>query len=150
MATLLSANAFVAGACVVVGAFLLMIGVVNLMSGFASRGWDEISGEVIESRFTLARSNRVHWKVEIRYRYTVEGLTYEGDQFGFWKHRRFFSQQAAERVVAMYPKGRIVTLFVSPSDRSCAVIEPGISWRAAMPVLSGAVLAAFGVASLLH
>jgi uncharacterized protein DUF3592 len=105
MATLPSVNAFAASAWVVVGAFFIIVGVVNLMSGLASRGWDAVSGEVIESRFTLARSQRVSWKVEIRYRYTVEGLTYEGDRFGFWKGWRFFSQRAAERVVAMYPKG---------------------------------------------
>ena len=132
------------------GAFFVVIGIVGLMDGLASQGWDAVSGKIIESRFSLARSRRVYWVVEIRYRYTVEGLTYEGDRVGFWKGRRFWSPGAAERLVTMYPKGRIVTLFVSPSDRSLAVIEPGVGWSAAMPFLSGGVLAAFGIASLLH
>jgi len=133
-----------------VGAFFVVIGIVGLMDGLASRSWDAVSGEIIESRFSLARSQRVYWVVEIRYRYTVEGLTYEGDRVGFWKGRRFWSPGAAERLVTMYPKGCIVTLFVSPSDRSLAVIDPGVGWSAAMPFLSGGVLAAFGIASLLH
>jgi len=110
--------------------------------------WDAVSGEIIESRMWIRRPS--HWAVEIRYRYTVEGLTYEADRVGFWKARRFWSLGAAERLVTMYPKGRIVTLFVSPSDRSLAVIEPGVGWRAAVPFLSGGLLAAFGIASLLH
>ena len=132
------------------GAFFVVIGIAGLMDGLASRSWDAVSGEIIESRFSLARSQRVYWVVEIRYRYTVEGLTYEGDRVGFWKGRRFWSPGAAERLVTMYPKGCIVTLFVSPSDRSLAVIDPGVGWSAAMPFLSGGVLAAFGIASLLH
>jgi len=150
MGSLLSVDAFVAGAWVVVGVFFVLVGVVALKDGLASRGWDAVSGEIIESRFTLARSQRVRWLVEIRYRYTVEGLTYEGDRFGFWKDWTFSSQRAAERVVTMYPKGRIVTLFVSPLDRSLAVIEPGVGWRAVMPVVVGSLLAAFGIASLLR
>jgi len=101
-----------------VGAFFVVIGIVGLMDGLASRGWDAVSGKIIESRFSLARSRRVYWVVEIRYRYTVEGLTYESDRVGFWKGRRFWSPGAAERLVTMYPKGRIVTLFVSPSSLS--------------------------------
>ena len=150
MATLPSVDTFVGGACVLVGALFLVIGVVDLIGGLASRGWDAVSGEIIESRFRLARSQRVHWEVDIRYRYTVEGRTYEGDRFGFWKGRTFWSERAAEYVVTMYPKGRIVTLFVSPSDHSCAVIEPGIGWRVVMPFFSGGALAAFGIVSILR
>jgi uncharacterized protein DUF3592 len=132
-----------------VGAFFLMIGVMELIGGLASRRWDAVSGEIIESRFTLARWQRVHWEVEIRYRYTVEGRTYEGDRFCFGTGMAFSSRRAAEHAVTMYPKGRIVTLFVSPSDRSRAVIEPGVGWRAAMPFLSGGLLVALGIASIL-
>lgn len=150
MATLLSVDGFVAGAWVVVGAFFVIVGVVGVVGGLASRGWDAVSGEIIESRFRLSRWQHIGWEVEIRYRYTVEGFTYEGDQFGFWKRSTFSSQHAAERVVTMYPKGRIVTLFVSPSDRSRSVIEPGVSWRAAMPLLSGGLLTAYGIATLVR
>jgi hypothetical protein len=150
MATLLSVDAVVAGAWVVVGAFFVIVGVVGLMSGLASRGWDAVSGEIIESRFRLSRWQHIGWEVEIRYRYTVEGFTYEGNQLGFWKRSTFSSQRAAERVVTRYPKGSIVTVFVSPSDRSRSVIERGVSWRAAMPLLSGGLLTAYGIVTLLR
>jgi hypothetical protein len=150
MATLLSVDAVVAGAWVVVGAFFAIVGVVGLMSGLASRGWDAVSGEIIESRFRLSRWQHIGWEVEICYRYTVEGFTYEGNQLGFWKRSTFSSQRAAERVVTKYPKGSIVTLFVSPSDRSRSVIERGVSWRAAMPLLSGGLLTAYGIVTLLR
>jgi uncharacterized protein DUF3592 len=120
------------------------------MDGLASRGWDAVSGEIIESRFRLSKWRHVGWEVEIRYRYTVEGFTYEGDQLSFWKRSSFSSQRAAERVVTMYPKGNLVTVFVSPSDRSRSVIDPGVSWRVAMPLVFGGLMTALGIATLLR
>jgi len=109
-----SANAFVAGAYGVPGAFFLTVGLVNLIGGLASRSWDAVSGEIIESRVEY-RWFGWSWTAEILYRYTVEGLTYEGDAYGFGKRLWFASRGAAERGVSMYPKGRIVRLLVSPS-----------------------------------
>jgi len=133
-----------------VGALFFMIGVMELIGGLASRDWDAVSGEIIESRFTLTRWQRVNWEVEIRYRYTIEGRTYEGDRFCFGTGMTVYSLRAAERAVTTYPKGRIVTLFVSPSDRSRAVIEPGVGWRVAMPFLAGGLLIALGIGSILR
>jgi len=108
-----------------------------------------VSGEIIESRMWVRRPS--NWAVEIRYRYTIGGLTYQGDRFGFGKLTRasFVTQAEAERAVTTYPKGRIVTLLVSPSDRSSAVIEPGIGRAAVIMCFTGAVLATGGLAAIL-
>src|SRR5258705_8213309 len=108
----LSANGFVAGVFIVVGGFFLMIGVIELTRGLASRSWDAVCGEIIESRVTqgLAPGYGWFWHVEVRYRYTVEGRTYEGDRFRFGTDPTFWTQNAAERAVSLYPKGRIVQL----------------------------------------
>ena len=152
----MSANAFVAGAYGILGAFFFVAGLAQLISGLASRSWDTVSGEIIESRvrypwmgFRSGFRSRFRWLAEIRYRYTIEGLTYEGDRFGFGKLLWFASRGAAERAVAMYPTGRIVRLLVSPSDRSEAVVEPGIGWRAVIMTLTGALVAALSVYSIL-
>jgi uncharacterized protein DUF3592 len=145
----MSVDAFVAGTYLVLGAFFVVVGLVNLISGSASRSWEAVSGEIIESRVAYSSLGR-HWSVEIRYRYTVEGLTLEGDQFSFGKRLWFASRDAAERVVSTYHKGRIVRLLVSPSDRSVAVIEPGIGWHAVMMTLTGALLAAWSVYSFVR
>lgn len=132
------------------GTFIVTVGVVGLVGGLASRRWDAVGGEIIESRVRLSRWQHIGWELEIRYRYTVEGATYESDQFGFWKRSAFSSQSAAERVATRYPKGSIVTVFVSPSDRSRSVIEPGVGWRVAVPLLLGGLLTAGGIAALLR
>ncbi len=152
MAMSLSSSGFVAGVFVVVGAFFLMIGVIERTRGLASRSWDAVSGEIIESRVTqgLAPGYGWLWHVEVRYRYTAEGLTYEGDRFSFGTDPTFWTQSAAEGAVSLYPKGRIVTLFVSPSDRSAAAIEPGVGWRVMIPFLSGGLLAAIGIGGILY
>ena len=147
--SLMPVNAFVAGAYLVLGAFFFMVGLLNLISGLVSRSWDAVSGEIIESRLGY-RWFAFLWTVEIRYRYTANGLTHEGDQFSFGKRLWFASRGAAERALSTYQKGRIVRLLVSPSDRSVAVIEPGIGWRAVMMTLTGALVAAFSVYSILR
>ncbi len=150
--TLLSVDAFVAGAYGILGALFFIVGLAQLMSGLASRSWDTVSGEIIESRVRYPRwefLSGFRWLGEIRYRYTIGGLTYEGDRFGFGKLLWFASRGAAERAVAMYPKGRIVRLLVSPSDRSEAVVEPGVGWRAVIMTLTGALVAALSVYSIL-
>ena len=150
--TVLAASGFVAGVYIVVGAFFLLIGVIELTRGFASRRWDTVRGEIIASRVTqgLGRGYGRLWHVEVRYRYAIEGLTFEGDRFSFGTDPTFWTQSAAERAVSIYPKGRIVTLFVSPSDRSAAVIEPGVGWRVMWPFLSGGLLVALGIGGLLY
>ena len=85
------------------------------------------------------------WLVEIRYRYTIDGRTYEGDQFGFGKDLSFVSHDAAERAVTTYPKGGTITLLVAPWVRSVAVIEPGVGWLVWLMFLGGVVMTAFGI-----
>ena len=144
--------AILLGVYTVVGAFFLMIGVIETIRALASRNWDAVCGEIIESRVTqgFSRDYGWLWHVKIRYRYTVEAHTYEGDRFSFGTGAMFWTQSGAERAVSPYPKGRIVTLFVSPSDRSDAVIRPGVGWRVMLTFLSGGLLAAFGIVGLLY
>ena len=143
----MSGDAFAAGAFVVLGGFFVILGVVDLIGGLKSRNWDVVSGEIIECRRSTGYRSKI--VVDIRYQYTIEGFTYEGDRFGFGKLTSFVTPSAAERAVSMYPKGRVVKLFVSPSDRSSAVLEPGVGRGVVMMVLTGALLAAGGVAALL-
>ena len=147
-ATVMSVDAFVAGAWLVFGAFFCMVGLVNLISGLASRNWDVVNGEIIESRLEYWWFGRC-WTVEVRYQYTVAGTTYKADQFSFGKRLWFTSRGAAERASSTYQKGNVVRLLVSPSDRSVAVIEPGIGWRAVIMTLTGALVAALSLYSLL-
>jgi len=108
-----------------------------------------VSGEIIESQLKW-RTGLRRWTAEIRYRYTVEGLTYEGDRFGFGKNWSSSSREAVERALAMYPKGRIVTLLVSPSARSAAVIGPWVGRGVVMKFLTGALLVALGIGAFLR
>src|SRR5437867_11493737 len=53
--TLLSVDAFVAGAYGILGALFFIVGLAQLISGLASRSWDTVSGEIIESRVRYPR-----------------------------------------------------------------------------------------------
>lgn len=135
---------FVAGVYTVLGGLFLIIGVMDLIHGVASRSWDTVTGEIIDAR-SVRWGWRWRWWVDIRYRYTIEGLTFEGDRLGFWRRQRFWSSEDAEQIVSKYPKGQRVTLWVSPKNRAQAVIEPGLGWRIYMPLLLGALLFVAGV-----
>lgn len=136
---------FSAGAFVVIGGFFLILGLLDLVNGLRSKSWDAVSGEIRESRMFF-RGRR--WIVVIRYRYSIEGLTFEGDRLGFGRLAAWVTQAAAERAVAMYPKGRVVTILVSPLDRSEAVIEPGVGLGVVVMCVGGALFAAAGLAGL--
>lgn len=122
---------------------------IDLIRALASKKWDAVSGEIIASELkSQTRQRWPRWWAEIRYRYKIEGLTYEGDRVGFGMYTSFISRGTAERAVSRYPKGRIVTVLVSPSDRSSAVIEPGIGRGVVMSIVTGALLAALGIGSI--
>ena len=132
----------VAGVYTFLGGLFLIIGVMDLIHGLASRSWETVPGEIIDAR---ARRVKWGWWVDVRYRYTIEGLTFERDRFGFWRRQRFWSSEDAEQMVSKYPKGQRVTLWVSPKNRAQAVMEPGVGWRIYIPVSLGALLFVAGV-----
>ena len=119
---------------VVLGFFavLAIIGVIG--AGFivndyskarASTAWPVVEGVVL--------SNRPGEGTGLRYVYSVDGRTYEA------KRQRFFVARFSSGSGRIYQPGEAIAVYVSPSDASTSVLQPGGSGLAFVlfSVLSG-------------
>jgi hypothetical protein len=94
----------------------------------AGRDWPTVPGRVVRSEI---RSNRKAnglpgFRALIRYAYVVDDEEYEGREVsgGEFPYR---SARRANRRVAAYPVGELVTVRYSPDDPEIAVLETGMS-----------------------
>jgi hypothetical protein len=109
-----------------------------------------VPGRVVRSEI---RSNRranglPGFRALIRYAYVVDDEEYEGREVsgGEFPYR---SARSANRLVAAYPVGELVTVRYSPDDPEIAVLETGISADVLyLPVMAGFLaLAALAILS---
>ena len=90
-----------------------------------------VPGRVIESRVTSHSmySNDVHGHItmytpEVSYEYIVGAQTLRGDQINDSPIGGWSAAGSAEEVVARYPPGRQMPVYVDSADSSRAVLEP--------------------------
>jgi hypothetical protein len=97
----------------------------------ASPTWPFVEGEMLESRVrahnetgdqhgTLARE----WFTEVRYRYTVDGVSYTGNRLRAFGPRHTDEQQALQEL-APFPVGQKVKVYYDPAKPSSSVLIPG-------------------------
>lgn len=67
-------------------------------------------------------SSTSYWPV-IRYRYTVQGRTFEGERYRYLK---MSSRTLARRVVAAYPPGKSTQVYYDPENVGEALLAPGV------------------------
>ena len=85
-----------------------------------------VVGTVLESRIAYSTraafsgSSTVHTEPLIRYRYDVDGVTYESSRFGFQDFE--LREEACAAIVAQYAQGTEVTVFYDVDDPGQAVI----------------------------
>ena len=112
----------------------------------ASMGWPAVQGRVLEAyvgRHTDDEGTPVYYPV-VRYAYTVAGQEYTSDQIAFGPEvASSMDALQAEKTVARYPVGSLVTVYYNPEAPQEAVLER----RLASPVAALVIGAGFlGVA----
>ena len=108
----------------------------------ASRDWPTVPGRIVRSEI---RSNRganglPGFRTLIRYAYVVDDEEYEGREVsgGEFPYR---TAHGANRRVAAYPVGELVTVRYSPDDPEIAVLKAGMSVDLLyLPVMAGLLL----------
>lgn len=116
------------------GALLLGIaalGVHQALELHRSKSWPGVEGQLTESRIhekqrhTGKPSERTTrcctYEVRVRYRYEVQGHTYEGDRLRV-KADIFGRRELAEQQLARYPAGQPVTVYYNPDAPEQAVL----------------------------
>jgi Protein of unknown function (DUF3592) len=97
----------------------------------ASPQWPSVEGEITESRarpFNAQsgepEAGKNDWMAEVRFRYSVQGVTHEGNRLqAFGRH--YFSREEAEQALAPYPVGARVKVFHDPAQPEVSVLIPG-------------------------
>ncbi|HYP09457.1 MAG TPA: DUF3592 domain-containing protein [Bryobacteraceae bacterium] len=129
------------------GVLLCGLAVRNAVLGSASQRWPEVRGRVLRSFVLVGEfEGSETYTPQVEYAYTVQGVTYRSSVL---QHGRTGSpnRASAERVIAPYPLGVEVRVYVDPRRPSNAVLIRGTAstniWIAA------AGLAFFGAAALI-
>jgi hypothetical protein len=107
-----------------------------------SRDWPTVPGRIVRSeiRANHAANGLPGFRALIRYAYVVDDEEYEGREVsgGEFPYR---SARSANRRVAAYPVGELVTVRYSPNDPEIAVLKTGMSVDVLyLPVMTGLLL----------
>jgi hypothetical protein len=147
------------------GIGVLVTGVLDVVKGSESTSWPTARGEMITSevqsrmkttkssrgtgsrRKTTTSTTRVFWS-ELKYSYSVEGASFEGERVDFGMESSSSNRSGADERVARYPVGEEVLVYYDPIDPSEAVLEPGVAGSTIAFPLIGAVLALIGLVML--
>ena len=118
------------------GVVLLVFGVYTRVQSLRSRSWPTVTGVITESYVSTSRrsrSSQTSHTAHIRYRYAVNGKTYDGDTISYAKG--LF--EGASVQVSHYPQGSPVGVYYDPKDPASAVLDPGTGPTPALALLAG-------------
>jgi hypothetical protein len=109
-----------------------------------SAGWPWVQGTVLSSSASVGGGYRspITYGVAIRYRFTVDGHTYEGSRTAFNPQ---FSRQGSQAMADSHPPGSNVLVYYRPGEPETCVLEPGgraETWIVVVLALTGLVIAA--------
>ena len=119
----------------------LIWSVVFLWWAIRSQNWDRIDCVITESRVEIKRiKNNTRYIPIINYKYSVNGLPYQGNNLkygGTWSFK-----STSYGYCDKYPTGKTVKVSVDPSNPKRSVLEPGTSLRSYLFVI---ITIAFGI-----
>jgi hypothetical protein len=102
--------------------------IVELWRARASTSWPTVGGMVLDAEVVATPSDRPHhpdYEAAVRYRYVVEGRTYEATRVYFGPME--LNPADAKSYVKRYSPGTAVTVHYNPAHPSQAVLQAGAS-----------------------
>jgi hypothetical protein len=123
----------VGGFLLVIGLFLFGIAMSDYLKATASKNWPTanatITTSTIEETMTVVkfRGMKPFYKPIIRYTYSVDGTSYDGDRIATLYPDGSIQQSWASGIVSQYPLNATVPVYYDPNRHDYAVLEPGLS-----------------------
>jgi len=115
-------------------AFVLVFGVLAWRAWEvkqASVQWPSVEGVMLVSQPRSQHLNSAEpegaqhdWVSEVRYRYSVNGVSHTGDRLRAFG-RRHMSREEAEQELALFPVGAKVKVYFDPAKPDSSVLIPG-------------------------
>ncbi len=127
-----------------VGATIAGFGMRTVLQARESGSWPSVPGIIRSSTVASQRGSKggTTYKPEVTYSYTVDGTEYRGDLIAYGlKGSSSSSRSFAQYYDAKYPEGATVPVAYDPAHPQTSVLEPGVSKRAFILVVFGAVFA---------
>ena len=89
----------------------------------AGRTWKPVQGQIVFSKSVKQAGG---WEPVVRYRYVVDGKSYESGKSNTSGGWGVLDAGAADMVVLDHPKGSAVTVYYNPSNPGDAALEVGL------------------------
>jgi len=121
----------------------IVVCVVSISRAIDSEQWMHVNGEILDSRVEYRGGKTPTYEPVINYKYTVEGVTYEGSRVRFGGTSG--SKSAATEISNKFHGGRIVTVSVDPNDHSKSVLQPGLFYKIFFPLVIFMILFGIGL-----
>ena len=105
--------------------------------GMQSENWDKgtatINSSEIEKTERKSKDAQgftqtsTSYSLRVKYSYTVEGTTYDGNTIGFGRMSHNERSDAQEELKS-YPKGKTIDVYYDPENPSDSVLNKGVFW----------------------
>ncbi|NWK55452.1 DUF3592 domain-containing protein [Verrucomicrobiaceae bacterium N1E253] len=105
-------------------AILWSTGLGPILKVQAAQSWIAAEGTIIDSG--VDSDDEGGKNLTIRYRYQVNGKTYESDQYNPTETSRNFATESLEQAKEAHPVGTAVTVWVNPDDHQEAIIDRSV------------------------
>lgn len=137
----------VIGFLAILGAILCLWGGISIALQYPSCQWPSTEGKIISQyyrEFPYDLKHRVtKAQLEIRYAYTVAGITYESDRFSLWQSIYQDPNDVVRAFADQHRKGTPITVYYEPGNPKKAVLLTGPNWRGDFGLMLGGALLAW-------
>lgn len=118
----------------IVGSSLIPIGYQELKNAQESLKWSTTDGVIVLSEIQESKDeDSTTYYANIQYKYSVGEKFYSSEQVSFGQYGSS-NPEHAQSIVQRYKQGQKVSVHFNPTHPNEAVLEPGVSWGAYMPL----------------
>jgi hypothetical protein len=126
------------------GIATLGYGIISSMEAFYSQSWPAVEGVITLSQVDsyLSESDSgttTMYHPQVSYNFSVNDQDYHGDVINM-DDISTSDIRAAEKIIARYPKGKVVLIYYDPGRPEKAVLEPGLTGGLFIPLSIGIII----------
>ncbi|MCP1338315.1 DUF3592 domain-containing protein [Idiomarina sp. M1R2S28] len=108
-----------------IGAFLWCVYLASIViTGLKTNDWPNVTGFIISSSEKRINHDKERYILEVSYKYTVEGETYESDKVA--NFNAMLTRSEKDKLLERYKAGEKVRVYFDPKKHSTAYLLKGL------------------------